>query len=730
MAQDPRYIPAFTIEEVILDKDTGAPLTGGIVTFEQANQPGILKSVWQITNTSGEYTYTQLPNPMILSAIGTFQDALDNPVVPYFLPYDGDDKPEYYRVIVESAENVPQFVRDPVPYFDAEADGVVSSAYSNELSNTQFTEVLFDTTSDSYTYTFNNVANQVVELAPGWDLIVTSPAVGSVTVSQVTPVGSLNIVTNPATLLQINSSGLTNLELRQRIYGSPNLWGSGYLSASFVGKTYGGTDAVVTLNYSQSDGSVVDQPVVEATFPGNGNHKPFSGSAYIPVSSSNESFPDAYVDITLQIPLSVRIDLTSIMLVYSGDVAVSELVYDQETSDRQVDHLFHYYKPQLEFKPIPSMLVGWDFPLNPAQEGSTMTMQSESVNPKYIWDQTIGASLLSNVAVERNAVTGGFQATTSSNNDAFYLMQYLSGAEAKEIIGNRLSCNVNAWRTQAGGDVVCKVFMYRAPSTSVFPTLPLSIGSVLANGTFDLLSLGWTVIARGNLGVASGTLPVVNTANYSTINQAEDLKFNGWQVTDSSQIANTDKFAIVVTFSCPVTGSVVVVNSISLNKGDIPTRPAPQTANQVLRECQYYYEKSYTPNVVPGTPSNFASTQSRTMGISGQGAVNANVFAKSFELIYKSIKRSNAPIITFYSPETGVAAQVWTVIFYAGSQQAASNVTASNWLLTGNGAYGGTFTGQNVSSILSYASSGLPYTYALDGIIYFHYTANARIGVV
>ena len=116
MAIDPRYIPAFSIEEVILDKDTGAPLTGGIVTFEQANQPGILKPVWQITNTSGVYSYTQLPNPMILSAIGTFQDALDNPVVPYFLPFDENGDPEYYRVIVESSANVPQFVRDPVPY--------------------------------------------------------------------------------------------------------------------------------------------------------------------------------------------------------------------------------------------------------------------------------------------------------------------------------------------------------------------------------------------------------------------------------------------------------------------------------------------------------------------------------------------------------------------------------------------------------------------------------------
>ena len=88
MAQDPHYIPAFSIEDVLLDKDTGAPLSGGLVYFEQDNQRGVLKPVYQITGSSPNYTYVQLPNPMTLSSIGTFQDALDNPVIPYFFPFD------------------------------------------------------------------------------------------------------------------------------------------------------------------------------------------------------------------------------------------------------------------------------------------------------------------------------------------------------------------------------------------------------------------------------------------------------------------------------------------------------------------------------------------------------------------------------------------------------------------------------------------------------------------
>jgi len=57
---------------------------------------------------------------------------------------------------------------------------------------------------------------------------------------------------------------------------------------------------------------------------------------------------------------------------------------------RQIDHLFHYYKPLLAYKPIPSALIGWDFPTNPAQFGVTGSTGAIGANKSaYAWDQTI-----------------------------------------------------------------------------------------------------------------------------------------------------------------------------------------------------------------------------------------------------------------------------------------------------------------------------------------------------
>ena len=39
----------------------------------------------------------------------------------------------------------------------------------------------------------------------------------------------------------------------------------------------------------------------------------------------------------------------------------------QNSVNRQNDYLFHYYNPLLQYKPIESFLIGWDFPVNPAQ---------------------------------------------------------------------------------------------------------------------------------------------------------------------------------------------------------------------------------------------------------------------------------------------------------------------------------------------------------------------------
>ncbi len=360
---DPRFIPAFSIEDVLLDKDTGAPLSGGLVYFEYDDQRGLLKPIYQITGTSPNYTFTQMDNPVTLSSIGTFADTLGNPVIPYFYPYDADGDVELYYIRVTNSDDVPQFTREAQPYISFQESGDILSVITNEMSNPQFIEVLFDTSSGAYTYNVNGVVDNVISIAPDWDLIVSAPSAGTVTVTQLKPSGSLNIVTNPGTLLTISSAGLTKLQLRQRILGSPNLWGSGYLSASFAAKTYSGTGVTLNMYYSQSNGTVVDQLLVAGNLQASGAYGDFSGSALIPASNSVGTFPTAYVDIYFDIPLSIQIDITSVMVAFTGATSIEEISYDQESMARQIDHLYHYAYPIVAIGTVIDFF-GFDTPLH------------------------------------------------------------------------------------------------------------------------------------------------------------------------------------------------------------------------------------------------------------------------------------------------------------------------------------------------------------------------------
>ena len=649
MTIDTKYIEAFSIETIILDKTTGAPLSGGIVTFEESLQPGVLRSVWQVTNTSGTYTYAPLANPMILSSIGTFVDTLGNPVIPYFNSYDVAGTPEYYRVIVTSSAGAPQFIRDPVPFIpDVAAVATASSAFENEISNPQFVNVLFDTTTAStYVYNFNAAVSEVVKIAPDWDIIVSSVGFATVTVAQLNPAGTENIPTNPGTILTILSAGATSVVLRQRIFGSPNLWGKGFIAGSFVANTSAGTAQTLTMKYSQSDGVVVDQLISTGILAAGGAYAAHAGSSVIiPVSTSIDTNPNAYIDIKFDLTGLPTIGITSVMLTPTGATSVSNITYDGASKNRQIDYLFHYYQPLINFKPIPSMLVGWDFPLNPAQTGSTVIMNTMATTPKYIWDQTIGASLVGNINVVRNTVTGGIQATTANANEAFYFMQYLSGNDAKKILNTSMSSNISAWRTTAGGAVTVKVFLYRGSSAATFPILATTIGTVAASGAFTLTAASWTLIARGNLGEASGVLSIVDTANYLTLNNVADLPFSGWKIVDATQISDTDKFAMVVTYSCPTTATVITTDSISLVPGDIPTRPAPQTIDQVLRECQYYYSKSFITSTTPA--QNVGSGTGEAMGIQAEGTGIAN--SAGVIVRFNVPMRATPNPITLYNP--------------------------------------------------------------------------------
>src|SRR5690348_4999076 len=116
MSIDPRYMIASSLQEYFVDKDTGLPLSGGIVSFWNDTNRTLPKPVFMLSGSPPSYTYTELPNPLILSAVGTPQYN-GNDIVIYYYPYDANGNVELYYVTVTANDSAPQFTREAWPNF-------------------------------------------------------------------------------------------------------------------------------------------------------------------------------------------------------------------------------------------------------------------------------------------------------------------------------------------------------------------------------------------------------------------------------------------------------------------------------------------------------------------------------------------------------------------------------------------------------------------------------------
>lgn len=137
MALDPRFIVTSDLESYYVDKDSGAPLAGGIITFYSDINRTTKKPVYQLTGSPPDYTYAVLPNPITLSDVGTFQDGLGNNIVPYYFPFQGSQEAstnvsELYYITVQSSGFVSQFTREGWPN---NGDGGVNPSEEIRIKN-------------------------------------------------------------------------------------------------------------------------------------------------------------------------------------------------------------------------------------------------------------------------------------------------------------------------------------------------------------------------------------------------------------------------------------------------------------------------------------------------------------------------------------------------------------------------------------------------------------------
>lgn len=732
MALDERFILSPPLNQYMVDKDTGAPLSGGYIYFYRDDSRVTPKAVYQLIGTPPNYTYIPLPNPIQLSSVGTIQNAGGDNEVIYYFPYDGtpdnsNHTLDLYYIVCTNAQGVEQWTREGWPNVNAGNDPVNEETVAfNQISNPQFTNILINA-GLSTIYTVSG-SQQVFEFAPNWDFVINGT--GTVTVQRIAISGNDNIITNPPYVIDIEiSAGISSCLLRQRFNVNSGLWSSTttreiYLSGTVLAKSQGVGTAAIKMYYEESTGG---SPIEIINTVATTEYTEIKGTTASPIPSSTntDTGNNGYVDIYLSFDASTHVRLSSVLVIPTTTLNAGNLVsYDLNSSNREEALQGDYYLPRLIAKQLPNLLTAWDFPLNPAQFGGrTQAASAIGANKsKYVWDQTIiFQSVNSGIGVTGGS--SGELVSTFAATGQMAIIQYLDASAARKILQERLSVNIAAKSSIA---INCCVSLWYTTNATL-PSLSSNdsiVATLNANGTIASTNgVGWTQIARSGLGNAFFTVNPNATSNF------DDYSFSGWDMQGSADVNAANYFAIVISTESVASTNSLSLLSVNLCNGDIPCRPASQSAEQVYNDCLYYYEKSYDSDVAPGTATRSGEILLNLGDPYVTGVGSGFVKSRSFSLQY-ALKR-HVPVLSFYSYD-GSSNSVVNCLRIDNVIQPAFSGT--NPYITPIASY--SFAAHTVKHVSADATDTSTIHGAVAGsvqaerLILFHYVADARLGLV
>ena len=645
MALDEKYISGVALGEVFVDKDSGSPLAGGTIEFCRDSSRAITKDVYQLSSANGAYSYVAMPNPVNLSNAGTIENAANTNVALYYYPFLGDpaddsDTLDLYYVVVKDSSGTIQYTRQAWPTIASEASPTENeNSLTNQMLNPQFIDVLFNASS-TLTISVSGSGTTTVAIAPEWDLIIAHDATGTVDVTRNNVAGTSHYPANtPYTLTVLGNVNLTSLKLRQRFTNNPGIWTSlvegtaGYIAVGALAAP----GHAFTIDYAPSSGAATEVLSVNNT---TGSYTQFQTTTQL-TPTLNASEPDVgYVDIIIKLAATGTTEISNLHLVTMSSNE-QNVPYEQVSANRQRSELLNYYNPLLQAKPIPSYLVGWDFHLNPAQFGENITASAIGANKsKYVWDQTIiFQDIDSSIDADRD--TSGNLVLTADIAGQVAVIQYIEQDEARAILSGDLCVNVRA-KSNSGTAVTGAIGLYYTTDANL-PDVSSGTNESLVTGlTAGVPAVGagapngtWTTVDRSNLGNNPTFTLTTSMANYG---------FRGWSDTGAGSTTATFA-AIVVGFSAIDLTKNVTIESISLQRGDIPTVPAPLPKGNVVLACQRYYEKSFALDVVAAQSvaiNNGEHVFYQMVGIATSQVVGS--------VEYRVNKRATTPTVTLYSP--------------------------------------------------------------------------------
>lgn len=615
----------------------------------------------------------------------------------------------------------------------------------NQISNPQFAFVNFPitiTTPSSTTPTLTLTTAGTYHIAPGWDLILAGT--GSCVVTQLIFTGQENLYqpsvptqpnSAPPYALRINTSGgWSSVILQQQFNGVGAIWYNNFVSASMFARSEDSIPHPISINYvPNTGGGAAPIPIISSV-------PLVTTSAFdiiqgiVPLNSSANSTLNnaAYVDIQIVLPIIGIVDISDVQIMGQTSLLPNNFaVTPEEPLERQTDHLFHYYANELIIKPKNSILVGWNFSINPWQFNVLgATPISVTAQCSYITDQTIlYQNAASQVTFFQNVGNSSgtpyndlaIQAVAAAADTRIALIQYVDPNSVMDYWNAIVSSLARAYIVLGAGNstkVRLKMrLIWRA-------NLPSTIGVAepiltwTAN-TDPVFSAGWTAIAPIN--DPAYILPSTLLAN----NEIPYMAFDQFQLPAQATLAQT--LGIVV-YTMDQMSSVaahldtIIFDKISLVPNAFAVDTHPQTFDQCLRECQFYYEKSYPYGIPVNASATNAGAQSAAMRIAITD--DASLVLSSFSFQFKQTKRA-VPVLSFWSPSSTSSGLIQYGILKNGVfNPAAANITSTTWSaasLTASGAY---MLCQDTTTTRAVA----PASIGNEGIIVYQYEAKARLG--
>lgn len=612
---------------------------------------------------------------------------------------------------------------------------------ANLITNPQFADVYF---TSPLTFTQGSIGTYTVDVAPGWQLILTGA--GTTIFTQGTNPGGDHLFGNPAYYLEINNSGWTTAYLTQTLNNNGSIFAGGAVAVAFTAQAITSTETVAVI-YNPNSSPANAQNIFSGTIDTGGFGQYYGVLPNIPLnptftSNNANTGTAANVQIQFALPGTGIVELSNIQVVGQSTPLTTDFVsptsvegdqgsvphYQELTYEQMVNAEFNVYKNSMFREPKDTFLVGWDFPLNPWQF-TTKTVTNVAAN-QYTADQTIviqqnyvASATGNNIAVgqapELNNL--GFEAKAVTAHNQFGVLQYIPAEVNTPYFGSIVSSMVKA-----------QLISTKTPATTVKIKMRLLyLNNTPSSTSQNYPVASWTestptvisdpVFAAGITAVIPRNDPV-----YTLSTSVESFSFDN--ISLPALVATPQTLGIflytVSNMDNAATADAIVINDISLVYNDFALASNPKTADQVLRECEYYYEKSYDLSNLPGasTSNNMITAPQNMYG-------GADFYVTSIEVQYKQTKYKT-PTMTLYAQD-GTINTIKLIAFKDGSAAIATggslnlnpfNAPIADWavqpyidraLLVSQG----TTTSQITAT-----------TTFNEGFAQFHYTLDSRLG--